>query len=210
MSRSLNPAQARTDVVGSLLRPPDSSRQGRVTNTVSSQCRNSRAPRMPPSTRRSSCRRSRASTSSPTARLRRLSFQSRNSPSRRRGLRRVGHRRVPVGHVAERRSVGARSSARPSRSSDAAPRRFRRRPRSSSTRAPAHRPDREGHAPQPEPLRQLLGSATFDATPYPGRGLPARRRRDPPRRGRRAGASGRHVHPARRAALSTARRPRLP
>ena len=69
------------------------------------------------------------------------------------------------------------------------------------------RPGRQGDVAQPEPVCQLLGpGALADRLPA-ARGLPRRRRRDPAWRGRRARTAGRHVHAARRASLPPARRP---
>ena len=77
-------------------------------------------------------------------------------------------------------------------------------------RAPADRPHPQGHPAEPEPLRQLLGSRALEQRLFEPRGVPGRRRGDPARGGRRAGAAGRDVHPARRAALPTAPRSDLP
>ena len=59
----------------------------------------------------------------------------------------------------------------------------------------------EGHAHQPEPLRQpVVADALARRLPHPRR-LPRGRGGDHPRRDRRARAARLHVHPARRAAL---------
>ena len=122
----------------------------------------------------------------------------------------MGPGRVPVGRVAERRARRDEGRAAADRRAvEASPAALSLGRRVRLCESP-HRAHPQGDPAEPEPVRQLLGSRALERCLREPGGVPRRRRRDPARGGRRAGAPRRDVHPARCAALPLASRPDLP
>ncbi len=184
-ARVQSPLEARADVVGSLLRPPEllDARERLARNELSPAAfkrvedravDESAAP---------------AGGERPGRRHRRRDAASVLPESAHRGgrgLRRLGPRRVPVGNVAERRARGREDRAAADRRRGHAPAKAVPLGGGVHLHERPDRPDREGHPPEPEPVRELLGSGPLRGRVRLVGVVPRRRRGDPSRGGRRA------------------------